>query len=299
MNLALGVAVNSQPRSEAYWRWKHLHNPFGKSIMLLAWRDDELVGFRALLRWRLKSQGKTINAVRAVDTVTHPDYQGQGIFSRLTLAALEECKRQDVCLVWNTPNQNSRAAYLKLGWRSQGKINMVIKPLHPLGMLVGIWGHCFGQVRSDSPAPSHTLQPNDVRDLHRPTSDGLQSEIGERYYQWRYCEVPHLQYFFYRDGDWAFIYRMNTRLGMRECVLSEILSTQPRDDTAGCSAALRGLTRTLSADYLVLAKQVQERCLAAGVWIGLGKMELIANWLIDAEPTTSSFSFSTGDLEVF
>jgi GNAT superfamily N-acetyltransferase len=75
--------------------------------------------------------GTTINAVRAVDTATHPDWQGRGIFSRLTLGALDDLRDDGVDCVFNTPNDKSRPGYLKMGWQQVGKVPVSVRLTGP------------------------------------------------------------------------------------------------------------------------------------------------------------------------
>ena len=70
------------PITENLWSWKHEQNPFGKSFVLLALENAELIGVRAFMRWRWQWNGKEFEAIRAVDTATHPDHQGKGIFKK-------------------------------------------------------------------------------------------------------------------------------------------------------------------------------------------------------------------------
>jgi GNAT superfamily N-acetyltransferase len=115
--------------NEAFFAWKHDENPFGPSPTWVA-EDDTgtLVGLRTFLRWRFRRpDGTTINAVRAVDTATHPDWQGRGIFSRLTLGALDDLRDDGVDCVFNTPNDKSRPGYLKMGWHEVGKVPVSVR----------------------------------------------------------------------------------------------------------------------------------------------------------------------------
>jgi hypothetical protein len=95
------VALGAGPvgrRPPEFFRWKHLENPFGPSLMLVAEDDGRVIGLRAFLRWRFQAGGGTLQAVRAVDTATHPGYQGLGVFTRLTRAALAALEGQvDLC----------------------------------------------------------------------------------------------------------------------------------------------------------------------------------------------------------
>jgi predicted N-acetyltransferase YhbS len=87
----LDAALGAGPagaRPVAFFRWKHFENPFGPSFMLVAEADEQVVGLRAFMRWEFVAEGRRFRAVRAVDTATHPDYQGRGIFSALTRQAI-------------------------------------------------------------------------------------------------------------------------------------------------------------------------------------------------------------------
>ena len=111
---------------ESFWRWKHIDNPFGVSPVLLAFDGDKLIGLRAFMRWQWIHQGQVLPAFRAVDTGTHPDYRGKGIFSRLTKQLIAELKeREPSCFIYNTPNSSSKPGYLKMGWQVLGKPNVI------------------------------------------------------------------------------------------------------------------------------------------------------------------------------
>jgi hypothetical protein len=66
----------------------------------------------------------------AGDTATHPDFRGRGIFSRLTLGALDELRDEGVDFVFNTPNDQSRPGYLKMQWQVVGRVPIRMRPLH-------------------------------------------------------------------------------------------------------------------------------------------------------------------------
>ena len=124
---ALGWKPN-EPNSELF-RWKHVDNPFGASPIWLAEIDGQIAGYRAFMRWELvDASGRLWRAVRAVDTATHPDFQRRGIFSRLTMHAVEEMRDEGGDIVFNTPNTQSRPGYLKMGWIDVGRLPVAIRP---------------------------------------------------------------------------------------------------------------------------------------------------------------------------
>ena len=77
------------------------------------------------MRWEFQRGDEVFRCVRAVDTATHPDYQGRGLFTRLTKAALPELVADGVKFVFNTPNDQSRPGYLKMGWQAVGRARRV------------------------------------------------------------------------------------------------------------------------------------------------------------------------------
>ncbi|HVR32618.1 MAG TPA: GNAT family N-acetyltransferase, partial [Acidimicrobiia bacterium] len=104
-------------RTPAAFHWKHLANPFGPSILLVAEDSGGLVALRAFMRWELTSpDGSRLRCVRAVDTATHPRARRQGVFRRLTLEAVDAARDDGTDLIFNTPNPRSGAGYISMGW---------------------------------------------------------------------------------------------------------------------------------------------------------------------------------------
>jgi len=128
-------AASSIPRTQEYWEWKHIRNPFGASPVLLAEAEGKLIGLRAFLRWNLRTGIRELKAVRAVDTVTHPEWRGQSVFSTLTLQLLQKMKEERVAFVFNTPNESSLPGYFKMGWNQVTRIPVWIKPLKSAGLI--------------------------------------------------------------------------------------------------------------------------------------------------------------------
>ena len=102
----LRAALGEPPglrRTPQLFRWKHIDNPFGRSIMLVAELDGRIAGFRAFMRWRLMTpDGSVLECGRAVDTSTHPDFQRRGVFRALTEVGIERAAEEGIDLeyVW-------------------------------------------------------------------------------------------------------------------------------------------------------------------------------------------------------
>lgn len=258
MRASLGTG--SIPRSEAFWRWKHEENPFGRSPTWVAVDGERIVGLRVFMRWQFHVDGREVSAVRAVDTATHPEYQGRGIFRRLTTALADALHQEGVAFIFNTPNEKSLPGYLKMGWQHVARVPLWIKPLRPIRAGVR------RLLKSETPAVS---QPTGSRAL----TTFLESELAIRiekatgitrvlhtprtreFLNWRYAAIPGFQYeaCFAEKGDSGAVvfYRRRVRGDLLEGTILDVLHT---GGAAGCKVAvrlLRRLARNLDVDYLV------------------------------------------------
>ncbi|GHA30317.1 hypothetical protein GCM10007103_09580 [Salinimicrobium marinum] len=130
--LKASLGETSSKKTEEIWRFKHVENPFGKSLILVALEAGEMIGVRAFMRWQWQKGNKIHTTFRAVDTATHPKHQGKGVFKKLTLQAIELAKQEGGHFIFNTPNHLSLPGYLKMGWEKVDKLKVQIQPTFPL-----------------------------------------------------------------------------------------------------------------------------------------------------------------------
>lgn len=326
----LGLGAGSVPRTREFWNWKHVDNPFGPSYALAAEADGRLVGLRMFLRWRFLAGEREIAAVRAVDTVTHPDWQGRGIFTRLTLTLLERVERDGVAFVFNTPNRASRAGYLKMGWRDVGRVPVLVKPLRPWRMLFGgrrrvEEATARGAGASADQNPAHEPLPGTVpldELLASEAAGALQASPAARacrlrtarsiaYLRWRYQAIPDIEYrAAWRelgDGAVAAIVRLRQRRGRRELSISELLETEGPRSPSRTAALLSELADGAGADYAATSAPDDDHRRRALRHSGFRAVPTGTPWLTARPLATttpdpanwSSWSLSTGDLELF
>lgn len=267
LHLALGGG-RSFVRDQAFWRWKHLENHFGRSQLMVA-ANSEVLGLRAFMRWQFAgTTGERIHAVRAVDTATHPGYRRLGIFSKLTRASLERARADGGHLIFNTPNRQSMPGYLKLGWQSVGRPRLLIRVIRPLRMAAGLIARAQPVARAELAGffrtPPHSVDELLRYEEHLATiikyDDGLSSRKlrtarSVEFIRWRYASCPSLSYAAiwtgHRPVTEILIVRPNNRFGLRELMLCEVLVGY------GSAPHMRELIETLvamtRADYLVAA----------------------------------------------
>ena len=263
LNVCLAQKLSGQ-RDADYWAWKHERNPFGPSFLLLAEADGRLVGVRAFMRWQLAWAGQTLAAAKPVDTVTHPDYQGRGIFTQLTRQACDVARTAGVQLLFNTPNRNSLPGYLKMGWREAAQLPLGFQLLRPVA---AVWQAALWKLRPGRVPPPETFfrhcpaSAGEVLERHGDEIRRLAAECvsphrlatvrSNEFLRWRYACHPHIRYFaetVTRDGRvaGAMFYRTNFRAGLREIMIDDVLAC----DNA-LAALLEQVVRRARADYLV------------------------------------------------
>lgn len=231
------------PKSETYFKWKHYDNPFGASYLLLAEEEGKLVGLRAFMRWRWVAGEASRSAVRAVDTATHPDYQGKGIFKKLTLQCVEQCKADGVDMVFNSPNPISKAGYLKMGWQQAGRM-----PLH-LG-----WGS-FRPKRLDDSLSNATLQHYQIGLALSQLPDHWEislstqqyhTPLNKAYLRWRFEKCPVANYgAVIHPGQFGFIFRLKPLKNWTELRICEAWMEPGFTDNKAFSKALSQIIRSV------------------------------------------------------
>lgn len=185
--LKLSLGNVSSIKSEQYWRWKHLDNPFGTSPVLLAEEDGQIIAVRAMMQWQWCKQDIVYKSLRAVDTATHPAHQGKGLFSKLTDKLLEQTSAEGYSFIFNTPNSKSLPGYIKMGWQLFSKAPVFMKP---------VFGVTRSHANSNWEAYHTTLLKADLSsDLHVSLfNDKLHTPKSKKYYHWRYQQCPFPDY---------------------------------------------------------------------------------------------------------
>jgi GNAT superfamily N-acetyltransferase len=315
---ALVVSPAGGSPSELF-RWKHLENPFGRSHMLVAHTGGHVVGLRAFMRWEFATGTHRWRAVRAVDTATAPGFQGRGIFSRLTRAALDAV-RGEVDLVFNTPNEQSGPGYLKMGWRTVGRIPVRLRVRRPLRFIGGL-----RSVRRLSPGtapllPAGGLPVGEVLRGAPELVSLLEEAEGPRgrlrtprtleFLRWRYGGGTGIDYraVAHHAGGRIVglaIFRVRSRGRLRECSVTELMA-RPGDGPT-IRALVRQVLRSTVADHVLAVTSPgtpgDRAARRSGFLSWRGGPVLMVNPLQDGvEPdplAMRSWDLSLGDIEVF
>jgi len=115
-----------------WWKWKYQQNPAGfygeQGDIWVAESSNEIVGYYAVLPVKMSYYSKITIAAQSVDTATHPNYRGLGIFSNLARNVYSESRKR-YSFLYGFPTEMAYKGFLKLGWKDM-RINTYIKILN-------------------------------------------------------------------------------------------------------------------------------------------------------------------------
>jgi hypothetical protein len=302
----LGTSLRREPdpRFTQLFAWKHEENAFGRSPAWVAVDGDRIAGFRALMRWEFVEHGRVVRAVRAVDTATHPDYQGRGIFTSLALHGIDQL-RGDVAFVFNTPNDQSRPGYLKMGWQVVGRVPTAVRPTGWRGLGRIATARVPAErwtTPSDAGLPAAAVLA-DERALARlvdslPAPEALRTRLSPAFLRWRYG-TPLLAYrAVVAPGgphEGIAFFRIRARGDAREAALCDVIAAG--GDPSIATALTRAVTRTADADYVI---RLGGGLVAPGGLVRLPRQGPLLTWrAVTARRAPDAWDLTLGDIELF
>jgi GNAT superfamily N-acetyltransferase len=101
-----------------YLAWLYVDNPDGKAVGYDAWDGERLAAHYVCIPARAWVEGLEVPVLLSLNTATHPDYQGKGLFTKLAAMTYEEGAAQGFDGVYGVANANSTPGFVrKLGFQ--------------------------------------------------------------------------------------------------------------------------------------------------------------------------------------
>ncbi len=310
----LGAAFGHWPRAlegvapGEFFSWKHEQSPFGRSILLVAEADDALVGFLALMPWRLSLQGEAHQTIRGVDIAVHPSAQRRGVSVAL-IAAARGCYDEQIALGWSNPNERSRRGVLRSGRRRVGLL-----PRYA-GLGSPVWRAARATRRAQEPSDGARAEReiasvlDDDALLARALTPGgwrrssIATARDPEFLRWRYGRWSAYRALVAEDRSGRHgvaIFRVQGHGRLRVAHVCELLVE--RDAVSLARRLLRGVRRAAASDVVVCAMTSRRTAAACGLVRVPGGATIAANPLRDdlrPDPTEArSWALSLGDLEL-
>ena len=185
-----------------YLEWQYLQNPNGRAIISQArsTNDNTLVGVYILNPVELNTFG--ISAL-SLNTFTHADYRGKGMFTKLAKDCYEKAKERGIKSIVGFPNRMSYGGFInKLGFNDLGNVEYLIKAINPMKSLLEIvsgGGRSNNKLLFNKELHSLTdVRTNEVRDFLTKWNNKNKLTVRRSvdYYHWRYEMHPTNKYSF-------------------------------------------------------------------------------------------------------
>lgn len=187
--LALFRLAFGRDLSRAFYDWRFLENPFGPPMVNLLWDGDVLAGHYSVAPLPMFWDRECL-VVQSGTTMTHPAYEGRGVFTTLASGLYERIAEHGVVAVWGMPNTKSHFGLTqRLGWRNVGIVPTMTHRLEAAAP------------KSQQAVAPVALGP-DIDALYRDSLDGriFASTRDTRYLDWRYRRGTDGPYRFFGLG---------------------------------------------------------------------------------------------------
>jgi GNAT superfamily N-acetyltransferase len=295
--------------ADDFFRWKHVAARFGPSVGLVAEVDGAIVGFLALMTWRLRIGGQTLRTNRSVDLAVEPAWQRRGV-SMALIHASRSYLAPDVAFSWSNPNDLSRGGARKAGRRE----------LDGMSRFVALGGSFRSSIRrassrgSSRPAPPPVSAAVAAELLDDGTAVsrllGACSEPGERYVtakdvgflRWRYACFEEYRAVALRDDaglSGLAIFRLHRHDRVWIAQVSELLIRH--NDLRAARRLIREVKASSSADLLTCAfasARDAARCGFLKSPHGTMTANPMREKLVPDPALAASWALSMGDLEL-
>lgn len=285
-------------KSTKVWEYKHEENPFGESYILVGEEKQGIIGVRALMAWRWQKGLHVWKAYRAVDTATHPEHQGKGIFKKLTLQALTAVAAISPCFIFNTPNAQSKPGYLKMGWKPVGKIRLCL-------WLVPLLNFCYRNKGVND--LSNSIEDAELKRICEEHNEKLSHENcfftpkTPEYLKWRYENNPMQAYTIYSDSSFYVAVYVKKHKRFKELRIAEYIGEPDGKQQIALEKQLLALA---SKEGCLLVSAARTDLFLGGIKGNFGP-ELVCREIkghIVPElfnGIQENWSYSLGDLELF
>jgi GNAT superfamily N-acetyltransferase len=107
------VFSNTNKFTLEFLEWQYKSNPHGYVEGFDAYFENDLVGHYAAIPVSYKFKGKIKKGLLSLNTATHPEHRGKGLFTKLALETYKEAKKDGFEFIVGVANENSTPGFIK------------------------------------------------------------------------------------------------------------------------------------------------------------------------------------------
>lgn len=98
---------------------RYLSNPYDELLMYVAMDGEKIVANYSAVPIQVVIQDKVYKAALSLNTMTDPDYSGQGLFTKLATSLYDHLSENGYVMIMGFPNfQSNRIFNSRLGWKT-------------------------------------------------------------------------------------------------------------------------------------------------------------------------------------
>lgn len=270
-------------RGAEHQNWKFRDNPAGAPIIAVAEANDRIVGQYALWPTHLRLGSERVLGAQSLDTMTHPEYRGQGMFTVLAEECMRYAAARGVEALYGFPNDNSQPGFVrKLDWDCTGSVPMWVRPLKIsvhrrtpswAGAAADMAARLLPRGRTGTFELSHGASPPENLEgllaLWHAQKGLCRVDRSPAQYLWRFAPAAGMRYQYvcaHRSGRLAGmgIWGIDIRNG--NAVLAELLAV----DAAAAEGVLSAIVRSTVTSGCPLMLAISSRATLAPVLIRCG-----------------------------
>lgn len=181
-------SVFGRPMSAAYWRWRFASNPTGETVIDLAWMNGQLVSHHAVSPVSVWIGQREHLSGLSMTIMTHPAYQGRGLFTALAERVYARTADRAMAMVWGFPNLMShRGLVCYLDWEDIYEVPTFRRILHGNSTSMPRPSAHVTELESFDARFNHLWK--EVRNEHR-----VITKRDLEYLDWRYGANPQHEY---------------------------------------------------------------------------------------------------------
>lgn len=109
----LYAATKNRLRPEEYDRWRFFDTPWGDSPAMIAVDGDVCAALYIVWPAMLRLGDEDVLGAQSMDTMTHPDYRGRGLFVGLAEECFAVAKSRGIEVVYGFPNASSYPGFVR------------------------------------------------------------------------------------------------------------------------------------------------------------------------------------------
>jgi hypothetical protein len=135
--LRLFEIVYSRHFDIARWNWAFKRRHFNPSLITVSEEDKNIVAQYAIRPINMMIDNEVVLCAFSLDTIVHPDYRNQGLFTKLAKYTYEKAAENGISFTYGFPNSNSQYGFFKrLNWTKMvDRIPLFIRILNVKGLL--------------------------------------------------------------------------------------------------------------------------------------------------------------------